>query len=79
MAELYDHVELQLLTSYSRAAEQAAWLRERGIPHRRDGRRVIVSRLHVREWLEGRETVVSEGPNWAALSAPLPARKRAHA
>lgn len=81
MSELYDDDELRRLTGYARAAEQATWLRERDIPHRRDGRRVIVSRVHVRAWLEGRGVVVSEGPNWGALSAPLkkPARRTQHA
>lgn len=67
--EFLDPDELQRLTDYSRAAEQSAWLKERGIPHRREGSRVIVSRVHVRQWLEGRELVVGDGPNWGALNA----------
>jgi hypothetical protein len=59
--------ELHDLTGYGRAAEQAAWLKERGLPHQRDGRRVIVSRFHSRAWLEGRPVVASNGPNWAAI------------
>ena len=78
MTELYDDDELVRLTDCKRAADQAAWLAERGIPHRKEGRRVLVSRVHVREWLEGRNIVVSEGPNWAALNAPRkPARAHA--
>lgn len=78
MTELYDDDELVRLTACKRAADQAAWLAERGIPHRKEGRRVLVSRVHVREWLEGRNIVVSEGPNWAALNAPRkPARAHA--
>lgn len=78
MTELYDDDELLRLTGFKRASDQAAWLAGRGIPHRKDCRRVIVSRVHVREWLEGRSVVVSEGPNWAALNT---SRKtaRAHA
>jgi hypothetical protein len=79
MSELYDGTELQLLTGYARAAEQDAWLRERGIPHRREGRRVLVSRVHVRAWLEGKEIVSSEGPNWGALNAPRKQARGAHA
>lgn len=67
--EFLEAGELQLLTDYQRAAEQSAWLKERGIPHRREGSRVIVSRVHVRQWLEGRELVVGEGVNWGALNA----------
>jgi hypothetical protein len=67
--ELYNEDELRCLTDYSRAAEQSNWLKERGIPHRREGSRVIVSRIHVRQWLEGRELVVGEGVNWGALNA----------
>lgn len=46
--------ELHDLTGFARAAEQEAWLAERGIPHRRDGKRVIVCRVHARAWVEGR-------------------------
>lgn len=77
MPELYDDAELLLLTGYAQAHKQEEWLRDKGIPHRREGRRVIVSRLHVRSWLEGRDMIVSEGPNWGALNQPLP--RRAHA
>jgi hypothetical protein len=61
--------ELQQLTGYCRAAEQEKWLVERNVPHRAEGKRVIVSRFHVREWLAGREVVTSSGPNWGALNA----------
>ncbi|MBL0394158.1 DUF4224 domain-containing protein [Ramlibacter monticola] len=70
-SDLYGPDELRQLTDRARAAEQSAWLRQRGIPHQRDGSRVLVARLHVRAWLEGRDTVASEGPNWSALNAPL--------
>jgi hypothetical protein len=61
--------ELHDLTGFARAAEQDAWLTERGIPHKRDGRRVIVSRFHSRAWLEGRPVVASNAPNIAAIRA----------
>lgn len=67
--EFLDGPELQALTGYSRAKEQAVWLKERSIPHRQEGSRVIVSRVHVRQWLEGRELVVGDGVNWGALNA----------
>ncbi|MDB5975118.1 MAG: hypothetical protein JWR07_1878 [Nevskia sp.] len=62
-AELYD------LTGFARAAEQEAWLKAHCVLHRRDGKRVIVCRIHARAWVEGREVVASEGPNWSALNA----------
>lgn len=69
MNELFDDNELKQLTGCKRAREQAVWLAGHGIPHRRDARRVIVSRVHVRDWLAGRHNVVSGGPNWEALNA----------
>jgi hypothetical protein len=60
--------ELLDLTGYKQADKQEEWLTEHGVPHRRDGRRVIVSRFHAREWLAGREVVSSSGPNWSALA-----------
>lgn len=58
-SEYLPPVELHTLTGYARTSAQASWLKERGIPHRVDGRRVIVSREHVRAWLEGRNIVSS--------------------
>ncbi len=60
--------ELHQLTGYARASSQCTWLREKGLPFRQDGKRLIVSREHIRAWLEGRPTIVSSGPNWAAVS-----------
>lgn len=67
MTEYLAPQELHTLTGFARAAAQAAWLTERGVPHRRDGSRMIVSREHVRAWLEGKSTVFSAGPNWSAV------------
>ena len=55
--------ESHALTGFARAAEQETWLKDHGIPHRRDGKRVIVSRFHARAWLEGRAVVASNAPN----------------
>jgi len=66
--EYLDSIELHLLTGYTRGTTQVSWLRDQGIPNRQDGRRVIVSRIHVRAWLEGRNVVASNGGiNWAAV------------
>ncbi len=61
--------ELHDLTGFARAAEQDQWLSEHHIPHRRDGKRNIVSRFHARAWLEGRAVVASNAPNLEALRA----------
>ena len=65
--EFLPQAELFTLTGYIRASAQAVWLKEHGIAHRLDGRRVIVSRLHVRAWLEGRPIVQSAGLNLSAI------------
>jgi hypothetical protein len=60
--------ELRTLTGCKPVAKQDAWLRDNGIPHRRDGSRLIVCRAHVRAWVEGRPVVSSNGPNWSAVA-----------
>ena len=65
--DLYDPAEIKRLTAAAKSPGQSAWLKEQGIPHRVDGKRVIVSREHVRAWLEGRTVQQSTGPNWGAL------------
>jgi hypothetical protein len=67
--EFLNAADLQALTGFARAAEQTAWLTEHSVPHRRDGKRVIVSRFHAREWLAGRNVVPSTAPNLEALGA----------
>ena len=59
--------ELERLTGKIWSRHQAHWLVEQGIPHRVDGRRVIVSQRHVDAWLEGRTMVRSAGLNLAAI------------
>jgi len=58
--------ELFQLTGYVRGTSQATWLKDRALPHQRDGQRVIISRNHVKAWLEGRP-VISTGLNLAAI------------
>lgn len=65
--EYLDVDELRALTGFARSQQQVGWLQKQGLPHRRDGRRVIVSRIHVRHWLEGRHTVSSNGLNLAGI------------
>jgi len=68
MTEYLNNQELHQLTGYARSGQQTAWLKERGIPHRQDGSRIIVSRVHVQAWLEGKNTISSNGPNWAKIA-----------
>ena len=67
MTEYLQPDEVKLLTDCTPVTKQDAWLTERGIPHQLDRKRVIVSREHVRAWLEGRPVVASNAPNLAAL------------
>lgn len=67
MTEYLISPELHTLTGYARPTSQATWLKEHGIPHRLDGRRIIVSRVHVQAWLEGRPTVTFGGINLEAV------------
>lgn len=52
--ELYSPAEVKALTGgKARVADQLKVLDELGIPHKLVGRRVVVSRYHVRDWLAG--------------------------
>ena len=59
--------EMFTLTGYVRSGAQADWLREKRIHHKLVDRRVIVSRVHVQAWLEGRSVVSSQGLNLAGI------------
>lgn len=67
MNEYLTPPELHQLTGYARASSQAGWLKEHAIPHKLDGKRIIVSRLHVQSWLEGKPVTYSSGANWSAV------------
>lgn len=67
MSEYLLAQELHALTGYARPTSQTAWLKEQGIPHRLDGRRIIVSRVHVQAWIEGRPTATFGGINLEAV------------
>lgn len=68
-SEFLSKQELFDLTGFARPAELVDWLKDHRIPHQKDGKRVIVSRIHARSWLEGREVVASNAPNLNALNA----------
>ena len=65
--ELMSRHEVREATGKARAADQSEWLTERGVPHRVDGRRVILSCAHFRAWPEGRITPKTSGINWGAV------------
>jgi len=67
MTEYLNTQELHALTGYARGAQQAAWLKIHSIPHKKDGSRVIVSRVHVQSWLEGKPVLSRGGMNVAAI------------
>lgn len=71
MSELLTQPDLHTLTGYARASQQAIWLTNQGIPFRRDGNRVIVSRTHMTAWLEGRNIVRSNGFNLAGINEKI--------
>lgn len=61
--EYLDAAELKALTGFTPTAKQNEWLDDNGIPHKQDGKRIIVSRLHVRAWLEGAPIKESNEPD----------------
>ena len=67
MTEYLTVPDLHTLTGYARPTSQASWLVQHGIPHRVDGRRIIVSRVHVQNWLEGKPSVSFAGVNLEAV------------
>lgn len=67
MSEYITAQELHQLTGYARSGQQADWLRQHGLPFKQDGSRIIVSRVHVQSWLEGRPVLARAGINLAAI------------
>lgn len=61
-AEFLSKSEIESLTGYKRVSDQAEWLVGMGVVHRMAGRRLIISREHVRLWLAGKPVRQSEGP-----------------
>lgn len=66
--ELLNSDELRSLTGYAVAGRQEKFLKDAGIPYRLRGRTILVSRVHMRDWLSGKVMISSGGPNWAAIS-----------
>ena len=58
--------ELRELTGYRQPTKQRAWLVDRLIPFRDEGR-ILVSRAAAERWLAGIEAPKSKGPNLALV------------
>jgi len=62
--ELLSPREVKLLAGgAANLDEQERILKADGIPYRRRGKRILVSRFHTREWLAGRTVTPSRGVN----------------
>lgn len=61
-SEFLSPQDIKVLTGgCAKLPDQLKMLEEHRIPHKVVGRRIIVSRHHVREWLAGRLVPVSRG------------------
>lgn len=67
MSEYLSATEVRDLTDSARRAEQQRRLGELGIPFLVSGRRIVVSREHVRARLEGRTVRATGAPNLALV------------
>lgn len=65
--EYLSNQELSRLTGTSENSSKSRWLKGNSIPFKEDGRRLIVSRLHVKQWLEGKITLTHSGMNLSAI------------
>lgn len=76
MSEWLDSAEIRGLAGCAGRDAQALKLAELGVPFKRDGARIIVSREIARRWTCG-ETfrAATSGPRWDLLNAPLHAKK----
>jgi hypothetical protein len=54
MSEFLSSQELRELTDCAQREAQKAVLAREGVPFKEVGRRIVVSRLHARLWLEGK-------------------------
>ncbi len=61
--EFLSAAEVRDLTGIAHPDGQEAELHRLGLPAKRRGNRMLVSRFHIREWLSGRAVTPSRGPN----------------
>lgn len=60
--------ELKTMTGAAGADAQTQVLTQDGIPFRRRGNRMLVSRFHAREWLAGHNVTPSRGVNLSLVT-----------
>ena len=65
--EFLSAAEVKDLTGCAKPDDQEAELLRQGLPFKRRGTRVLVSRFHTREWLSGRAVAPSRGINLALV------------
>ena len=65
--EYLSNQELSRLTGGCETSHKSNWLKQRCIPHQQDGKRIIVSREHVRDWLAGKVMLTRTGMNLSAI------------
>lgn len=66
-SEFLSAPEVKDLTGCATPDAQEAELKRQGLPFKRRGNRVLVSRFHTREWLSGRAVAPSRGINLALV------------
>ncbi len=67
-SELLSPAEIRCLTDCARFEDQRRALDGMGLPCRVVGKRLKVSRYHLREWLSGRPVKASREPDLSAVS-----------
>ncbi|GAD20900.1 DUF4224 domain-containing protein [Acidovorax sp. MR-S7] len=65
--EFLDPKDIRKLAGASTTDQQEAFLKQAGIPHKRLGRRILLSRAHARAWLAGQVFAPSRGVNLGAV------------
>ena len=60
-SEFLSPADLKDLTGWANPDRQEAELQRQGLPFKRRGRRMLVSRFHIREWLSGRPVAPRRG------------------
>lgn len=66
-SEFLSAAEVKDLTGQAKPEQQEAELQRQGLPCKRRGNRVLVSRFHCREWLSGRPVAPSRGINLSVV------------
>ncbi len=65
--EFLTPVEVKTMTGEATADGQERVLQLDGVPFKRRGNRILVSRFHTREWLSGRAVTPSRGVNLSVV------------